>query len=280
MNKFVASVRGRAVGATFMLFVAMGAGSLAPARAQRHEPVFLEDLTWTELRGAIAQGKTTVIIPIGGTEQNGPDMALGKHNVRVKILSEKIARGLGNAIVAPVIAYVPEGAIDPPTGHMRFPGTITIPASVFEQTLESAARSFKHHGFKDIVFLADHGGYQENDRAAANKLNREWAASNVRAHAVDEYYAVTQREYVQALKDKGLTPDEIGSHAGSADTSLMLALDPSLVRDEKLAGLPKPGVADGVYGDPTKSNAALGAIGVELIVTHSVAAIKAATARP
>src|SRR6266446_3132982 len=82
--------------------------------AQQSGTVFLEDLTWTELRDAIHSGKTTILIPIGGTEQNGPDMALGKHNVRVKILAEKIANQLGNALVAPVIAYVPEGNITPP----------------------------------------------------------------------------------------------------------------------------------------------------------------------
>src|SRR5436309_13745328 len=94
---------------------------------QAPDTIFLEEVTWTELRDLIRSGKTTIIVPIGGTEQNGPDMALGKHNVRVKLLSEKIALGLGNALVAPVIAYVPEGSVSPPTAHMRFPGTITVP---------------------------------------------------------------------------------------------------------------------------------------------------------
>ena len=277
MNKSVAigwSLCAGAVGLTLLL-----GGATAPALAQAPPSVFLEDFTWTELRDAIGAGKTTIIVPIGGTEQNGPAMALGKHNVRVRLLSEKIALALGNAIVAPVIAYVPEGSVSPRTEHMRFAGTITIPGAVFEQTLESAARSFKLHGFRDIVFLGDHGGYQENDRAAANKLNREWAPTSARAHAIDEYYAVTQREYVQALKDRGLTPAEIGTHAGLADTSLMLALDPRLVRVDKLTAPPGPGAADGVYGDPAKSSAELGVPGVDLIVKRTVAAIRAAAAK-
>src|SRR5215813_15111361 len=106
------------------------------AAAQIPDTVFLERLTWTEVRDAVAAGKTTIIIPTGGTEQNGPHMAIGKHNVRVSANSERIARMLGNALVAPVIAYVPEGTIDPPTGHMRFPGTISIPDPVFRQVLE------------------------------------------------------------------------------------------------------------------------------------------------
>ena len=104
---------------------------ITAARAQAADSVFLEELTWTELRDLVQSGKTTIIVPIGGTEQNGPHMALGKHNRRVQLLSEKIARGLGNALVAPVIAYVPEGGTNPPTEHMRFPGTITVPAEAF-----------------------------------------------------------------------------------------------------------------------------------------------------
>src|SRR5262249_53895909 len=99
--------------------------------AQLPDSMFLEELTWTELRDLVASGKTTILVPIGGTEQNGPHMALGKHNRRVQVLSEKIARALGNALVAPVIAYVPEGGVNPPTEHMRFAGTITVPQDTF-----------------------------------------------------------------------------------------------------------------------------------------------------
>src|SRR5579862_2958463 len=106
---------------------------LAPACAAAQTPVFLEDLTWTELRDRIHAGTTIILVPIGGTEQNGPHMALGKHNVRARFLAEKIARQLGNALVAPTIAYVPEGSFAPPTGHMRFPGTISITEDAYEK---------------------------------------------------------------------------------------------------------------------------------------------------
>src|SRR6187551_3104034 len=134
-----------------LLFLALIAA--APAEAQAPATVLLEDLTWTELRDAIGAGTTTILVPVGGTEQNGPHMALGKHNVRVRLLAERIARALGHTLVAPVIAYVPEGRISPPSGHMRFPGTISVPEETFERVLESAGRSFRQHGFRDVVFL-------------------------------------------------------------------------------------------------------------------------------
>src|ERR1700730_3812015 len=118
------------------------------ASAQMPDTVFLKRLTWDEVRDSMAAVKTTIIIPTGGTEQNGPHMAIGKHNVRVAANADAIARRLGNALVAPVVAYTPEGDIDPPTGHMRFPGTISMPDPVFRQVLEYAARSLKQHGFR------------------------------------------------------------------------------------------------------------------------------------
>src|SRR2546421_139115 len=146
---------------------------LAAATALGAQPpvrVWLDDYTWTELETAIHAGKTTIIVPIGGTEQNGPHMALGKHNVRVKILAERIALTLGNALVAPVIAYVPEGDIDPPTAHMRFAGTISVPERTFQSVLESTARSFKRHGFRDIVFIGDHGGESKKQQAGGARV--------------------------------------------------------------------------------------------------------------
>src|SRR6185369_9767068 len=157
------------------------------------------------------------------------------------------------------------------------PGTISVPEAAFEQVLESAARSFRHHGFRDIVFLGDHGTYQKNLTSVANRLNREWASTPVRVHAIVEYYRATETAYVQALRSRGFRDDEIGKHAGLGDTSLALAIDPGLVRTERLASVPKD--ADGVTGDPRRSSAELGQLGVDAIVTATVDAIRRATAR-
>jgi creatinine amidohydrolase/Fe(II)-dependent formamide hydrolase-like protein len=239
--------------------------------------VFMEDLTSTELRSLVVAGSTTVLIPIGGTEQSGPHMALGKHNVRVKFLAGQVAKRLGNAVVAPVLGYVPEGAIFPPVAHMRFQGTLSIPEATFESLLEATAKSFKQHGFRDVVFLGDHGGYQKNMVHIAEKINKAWAAdikTKTRAHALTAFYDAAQAPYAQALRDKGYSEAEIGTHAGLADTSLMLAIDKSLVRSDLLAEGAKTSPANGVYGDPRKASAELGHIGVQMVVDKSVQAIQ------
>lgn len=256
---------------------ALAWGTGAKAGSSTTEKVSLEELTSFELRARVASGATTVLVPIGGTEQNGPHMAIGKHNVRVKYLAEQIAKKLGNAIVAPVLAYVPEGSIFPPAAHMRFSGTISISDDAFESVLMSTARSFKQHGFHDIVFLGDHGGYQKIEVQAAAKINKEWAKDiKCRAYGLTAYYEAAQAPFQQILRSKGYTDAEIGTHAGLSDTSLMLAIDKSLVRAELLAQGAKTSPADGVYGDPRKSTPELGQIGVQIIVDQTVQAIKSA----
>jgi creatinine amidohydrolase len=237
--------------------------------------VFLQELSSNDVREAVRAGQRTIIIPVGGTEQNGPHMALGKHNFRAHALAGRIASRLGNALVAPVLAYVPEGRISPPTEHMRFAGTISIPEQAFKGVLDGAARSFAQHGFTDIVLIGDSGNYQAVLRSVAEGLNRDWRGGPARAHFIAEYYNAAQQPFVKLLRERGLDDAQIGTHAGAADTALMLAVDPSRVRTDKIA----PG-APGVSGDPARATAELGSLGTDLIVQHSAAAIRSATTGP
>jgi creatinine amidohydrolase/Fe(II)-dependent formamide hydrolase-like protein len=233
--------------------------------------VYLEELTWVEVRDAIKAGKTTIIFPTGGTEQNGPHMVLGKHNYIVHHAAGEIAKRLGNALVAPVLAYVPEGRIDPPEGHMRFPGTISLPDDVFTRVTEYAARSFRVHGFRDIVLIGDSGPNQRGLQAAALRLTQEWAGSGVRVHYIGDYYQ--HKAYTAWLKQQGLNAAEIGTHAGVEDTSELMAIAPQHIRKDKLA----PGgdfSVTGVSGNPARASAAYGRQGLELRIGAAVAQIQ------
>ncbi|HTL46884.1 MAG TPA: creatininase family protein [Verrucomicrobiae bacterium] len=214
--------------------------------------VFLEDLTWVEVQQALDRGMTTAILPTGGTEQNGPHMVLGKHNKIVRVTSEKIAQELGDALVAPVLGYVPEGK--PGEGHMRFPGTISIPPEVFEQVLEHAARSLISKGFREIYFLGDSFDNQEPQERVAQKLRKEFAAQGTKIYNVSDYYGPGNGQ-IEWLKSQGETMESIGKHAGIRDTSELLAVDPSGVRRD-LAKRDGGGLSflTGVAGDPTRAS--------------------------
>ncbi len=259
----------------FLLCGVISTVSFAGNTAAAPASVYLEELTSPELRAMIATGYTTVLVPIGGTEQNGPHMVLGKHNVRVRFLAGQIAHKLQSAVVAPVLAYVPEGSASPPAAHMHFSGTISISDAAFEAVLEGAARSFKQHGFHDIVFLGDHGGYQKSEARVAERLNREWAKDpSTRVHALPEYYAAATAPFNQRLRSQGYTSVEIGVHAGLADTALALAVDKKLVRPDQLAQAAAQAPANGVNGDPRRASAELGQGGLQHIVDTAVTAVR------
>jgi creatinine amidohydrolase/Fe(II)-dependent formamide hydrolase-like protein len=257
---------------TLILASALATLSLS-AFAQVPDTVFIEELTWTEVRDAIKAGKTTVILPTGGTEQNGPHMVLGKHNFIIKHTSERIARTLGNTLVAPVVAYVPEGNIEPPSGHMRYPGAITLPNEHYMKLLEYAARSFKVNGFKNIVFIGDSGGNQDGMKQVSEMLNKEWAGSGVRIHFVPEYYSGSGDSFRDWLMSQGEKKEDIGTHAGITDTSQLMAIDAKLIRKDKLAD--KGGFeGSGVSGNPTRASVAYGKKGLDIKVERTVARIK------
>ena len=258
--------------AAFAIYALLGQTAAA---ADASGGVFIEDMTWRELAQKIQSGSATVLVPIGGTEQNGPDMALGKHNVRARLLAERIARQLGDAVVAPVISYVPEGDPKRDLGHLHFAGTLSVPADAFVAVLEGTAESLYLHGVKYVVFLGDHGGYMAEMHRAAKALNAQYRASGAKAVALDAYYQASSKGFDAILKKQGYSAAEIGTHAGLADTSLTLALAPQLVRADRLAEDGKGGVAVGLHGDPTKASAELGQRGVDLIVSESVRAIRA-----
>ena len=248
------------------------AGAATPGTAPSNE---LEELTSTELQQRIESGSTTILVPLGGTEQNGSHMVLGKHNVRVRILAEMIAQQVGNTLVAPVMAYVPEGDINPPTAHMRYTGTLSISPPVFEGLLQGTVQSLAQHGFRRVIFLGDHGGYQALLQNLARRLNQgPMKHTSCRVYALSEYFVAADQTFAQDLKARGFSAAVIGTHAGLLDTSLTLALDPTLVRLDQLAAA-RPDHPKGVHGDPRQASAALGRIGVERIVSASVAAIRA-----
>lgn len=236
--------------------------------------VLLEELTWPEVRDMIQGGKTSVIIATAGTEQKGPHMAMGEHKFVLEYTTDKIARALGNALVAPIITYVPEGSWENPRGHMTKAGTITLPNDRFMVLLENAARSLKAGGFKDIILIGDSGGNQAGMKTVAEKLNQEWKGSGFRAHFIGDYYAKSQADIRKYLMGRGFSESDIGSHAGMTDTSQLMAIDPSLVRPDKFA---RGGGSEnsGVTGDPTKASAELGRAQLNIKIDNAVAQIRA-----
>lgn len=231
--------------------------------------VYMEDMTWMEIRDKIQAGATIAIIPTGGTEQNGPHLVTGKHNSIVRYTSGEIAKRIGNALVAPVVPYVPTGRIEPPEGHMQFPGTISVLDSTFALMLQDMAGSLKQHGFKLICFIADHGGSQHVQKEVAAKLSAMWQSSGVRVINVSDYYDNNgQNRWVDSVGIKVPNPQ---AHAGLADTSELMAVNIQGVRTS-LRG--RYGESDykvtGAAGDATQAAVSHGRQFLELKIQAAV----------
>ena len=197
------------------------------------ESVWIEDLTWMEVRDLVREGTTTAIIATGGMEQNGPYLVTGKHNVILAGTCSALARRLGNALCAPIVKLVPEGDLDEVTGHLRYPGTISVRQETFEMMLTDIARSLEIGGFTEIILIGDSGGNQRGLQNVAADLNERWAGTGSVARYVPEYYVY--REMLDYMENElGVEqPADDGHHDDFAITSMMMAVDPQSVRTKQ-----------------------------------------------
>jgi creatinine amidohydrolase/Fe(II)-dependent formamide hydrolase-like protein len=194
--------------------------------------VRIEEMTWMDVRDALAAGKTTAIISTGGVEPNGPWLVTGKHNYVLRANCDRIARALGDALCAPVMELVPEGRIEPPSGHMTSPGTISLRQETFEMVLTDVAESLEQHGFENIVFIGDSGGNQSGMENVANALNAKWGEGGARAHFIGEYYR-TPPGSRNVLRELGVTSEgdaSDGLHDSPGITLNMMLDDINSVR--------------------------------------------------
>jgi len=193
-----------------------------------HDSVWLEELTWLEVRDLMRAGHKTVLIPTGGVEQNGPYLALGKHSIIIHAVMDALARHLGDALVAPVVDFVPEGDFDPPTSHMRYPGTVSVTQETFRALLTDIARSMKAHGFEHILLLGDNGGNQDGMATVAAALSEEWKGSGTDIYHIPEYY--DNPRWNAWLAEQGVHEVLEGLHDDVRHSSIMMLMNPDYVR--------------------------------------------------
>jgi creatinine amidohydrolase/Fe(II)-dependent formamide hydrolase-like protein len=192
------------------------------------DTVLIEDMTWMEVRDAMRAGKDTVIVATGGVEQNGPYLVAGKHNVVLRATTDAIARKLRNALVAPIIGFVPEGDIDPPTQHMKYPSTVSLSEETYRRLLTDVCACYRTHGFREIVLIGDSGGNQAGMKAVATELNAKWSGGKTRVHFIPGYYNYAGLK--PWLESQGIKQTDEGLHDDFAITAQMMTVDPTSVR--------------------------------------------------
>ena len=237
------------------------------------DTVWIEEMTWMDVRDAMKAGKKTIIISTGGIEPNGPWLALGKHNYVLKANCDAIARKLGDALCAPIVPFVPEGNLEPKSGHMTTMGTISMREETFNALLSDIVMSMKQHGFEHIIMIGDSGGNGRGMTAVAEKYTKEWGGKPTVAH-VPEHYAYNTVSAL--LRELGVTKEgqpSDGLHDDPGITLNMLVTDPQSVRWAERVKAGKATINGVSIADKDKA-LALGKQIVEMRATNTAAAIR------
>ena len=240
------------------------------------ETLFLEEMTWMEVRDALKAGKDTVLLAAGGIEQNGPYVITGKHNVVLRATTQAIAAKLGNALIAPIVPFVPEGDVDPPTDHMKYPGTIGVTEETYRRLLADLCASLRVHGFRHIILIGDHGPDQDGLEEVAADLTKKWAGGKTSVHYIPEYY---DDEVVGPwLEKQGLKQVDEGLHDDFIMEAQLMTVDPTAVRMQERIAAGKFRI-NGIDLAPPEKTIEWGRKIVSYRADLAVAAIKKATGR-
>lgn len=188
------------------------------------DTVLIEEMTWMEVTEAIHGGRRRVIVMLGAMEQHGPHLPIGTDTYLGYAVGERLARRLGDALVAPIVS------LGYSVGHLPMAGTVSIEEPTLEAVIQDVCRSLAHHGFREIILLCSHGGNYRALRNALPRLRAEHAAVRISAVTDFDEWLEQTRTFAAA---EGLDMARIGVHAGQGETSLMLAHRPDLVQMDK-----------------------------------------------
>ena len=239
--------------------------SLAAAQGSSEPLVEFENMTWVEVKSALAAGKTTALYYTGGTEQRGPQNTNGGHNFMARATVKALALALGNAIAMPVLPYTPNNA------SATLPGTIGLTDEILSAILERLSEQAIATGFRNVVLMGDHGGGQPGVYAqVAEKLTSKYAAQGIKVIYADSIYAPAQDDFEKQLRAEGYPPS---GHGALFDTSYMIyacgaaCVRMDLLKDAlgdpvRVRGQPRdtttPRKNNGITGDARRSSRELG----------------------
>jgi creatinine amidohydrolase len=237
--------------------------------------IVLQDMTWREISSALEGGFDTIVVAVGSIEQHGPHLPISTDTLIADELAVRIARKLGNALVAPTIR---PGCSD---HHMSLPGTISIRPEVLLEILRDYCRSLANHGFKKMALFSSHGGNFAPLETYAPGLVREFPQLRI-VHYGDLRGFFDA--YMTEVARLGLPAEKVGGHADLGETSEILHIRPDLVREDcyepgfigsakgLISRILRDGIQavtqNGILGDPTGADAGAGEALLEAMAVH------------
>jgi creatinine amidohydrolase len=186
----------------------------------------LDALAWPELAAALAAGPRVALVPLGATEQHGPHLPLATDTWIGDALAARLALRLPETLVCPTL---PLGCS---REHLDFPGTLDLRPATLAAVLADVLASLARHGFAGAFVFSAHGGNCADLAAALPALAA--AAAPMQVHSCTDL-ATVAAALARVAAAHGVAPEAAGHHAGEAETSILMALRPELVRAGALA---------------------------------------------
>jgi creatinine amidohydrolase len=226
----------------------------------------LVDMTWEDVRSAVAAGTRTALIAVGAIEQHGPHLPLATDTLIATETARRVAERTPELLLGPTL---PVGVS---AHHTSFPGTLSVSEQAFRDQVSACVTSLGAHGIERVYVVSGHGGnFGPLDRLARDGGGLIGATELVPFSDLEAWLAI----FHAVSAGDGIPAEASGAHAGEWETSIMLAIHPELVRMERAeAGfvdvfdaatadrLFREGTAslaaNGVLGDPTAASAARG----------------------
>jgi len=242
----------------------------------------MAEMTWPDIKSAIEQGYTTVVVAVGSTEQHGPHLPTMTDTRIGDELAHRVAMKLGHTLQVSTIT------VGCSRHHLGFPGTISLRDETLRMTILDYIDSLIRCGFNRIVILPIHGGNFPIVQATLKETQI--------AHQGIEIIGVTDRtKFLACLNaasaEFGIKANESGAHAGECETSMMMALEKNLViwdrfapgyvgltGEKELKIISEQGMhaftKNGVLGDPSKASADKGEIYLDRVTEFLIQEIK------
>jgi creatinine amidohydrolase len=172
----------------------------------------LQEMTWTDVRDYLAKNDM-VILPLGSTEQHGPQLPLGTDFLLAMDISKLISARTG-VVVAPVLLAGYS------IYHSGFPGTLSLKSETVAEVLFETAQMLLKYGFRRFLIFNYHGGNSLAQQIVIQRINQETEAIAV---------AIGVGGPLEGGEDEML----MDWHAGVGETSLVLYLEPQLVHMDR-----------------------------------------------
>lgn len=201
------------------------------------ETILFNEFTRDELRAMAPEA--VVVLPVGATEQHGPHLPVGTDHFAVEHIAREAARGIADSVPVVVAPTLPYGSSH---HHLAFGGTLSLGTETYYRVITDLVESLLIDGFRRVFVLNGHGGNNELIQLAvrdlALKREADLAAASYWTIAADDLVRVEANRY-------GRFP----GHAGTFETSVVLALRPELVQE------PRPHRDDLGFGSLTRERA-------------------------